>query len=71
LEINREIVRQEGKPENMVEQIAKGKLNKFFKENTLLSQDYIKDNKLSVADYLKSIEADLTATGFYRLQLGA
>lgn len=71
LEINREIVRQEGKPENMVEQIAKGKLNKFFKENTLLSQDYIKDNKLTVADYLKQIDAELTATGFFRLQLGA
>lgn len=71
LEINREIIRQEGKPENMVEQIAKGKLNKFFKENTLLSQDYIKDNKLTVGDYLKKIDADLTATGFFRLQLGS
>ncbi|MDX9891097.1 MAG: translation elongation factor Ts [Bacteroidales bacterium] len=71
LEINREIIRQEGKPENMVEQIAKGKLNKFFKENTLLSQDYIKDNKLSVGDYLKQTDPELTATGFFRLQLGA
>jgi len=71
LEINREIVRQEGKPENMVEQIAKGKLNKFFKENTLLSQDYIKDSKTTVGDYLKSVDAELTATEFYRLQLGA
>lgn len=71
LEINREIIRQEGKPENMVEQIAKGKLNKFFKENTLLSQDYIKDNKVTVGDYLKQVDADLTATSFFRLQLGA
>ena len=71
LEINREIVRQEGKPENMVEQIAKGKLNKFFKENTLLSQDYIKDNKTTVGDYLKQVDSELTATEFYRLQLGA
>lgn len=71
LEINREIIRQEGKPENMVEQIAKGKLNKFFKENTLLSQDYIKDNKTTVGDYLKQVDADLTATAFFRLQLGA
>lgn len=71
LEINREIVRQEGKPENMVEQIAKGKLNKFFKENTLLSQDYIKDNKVTVGDYLKQVDAELTATSFFRLQLGA
>ena len=70
-EINREIVRQEGKPENMVEQIAKGKLNKFFKENTLLSQDYIKDNKTTVGDYLKQVDSELTATEFYRLQLGA
>ena len=55
----------------MVEQIAKGKLNKFFKENTLLSQDYIKDSKSTVGDYLKGVDAELTATEFYRLQLGA
>lgn len=71
LEIHREMIRQEGKPENMVEQIAQGKLNKFFKENTLLSQEYIKDNKLVVGDYLKQVDPELTATEFYRLQLGA
>ena len=70
MEINRELVRQEGKPENMVEQIVKGKLNKFFRENTLLSQDYIKDNKTSVGDYLKQVDPKLTATQFFRVQIG-
>jgi elongation factor Ts len=71
LELAREITRQEGKPENMVEKIAEGKLNKFFKENTLLSQEFIRDNKLTVADYLKQTDANLTCCCFYRLQLGA
>jgi elongation factor Ts len=71
LELAREMTRQEGKPENMIEKIAEGKLNKFFKENTLLSQEFIRDNKLSVADYLKQTDANLTCCCFYRLQLGA
>ena len=71
LELAREITRQEGKPENMIEKIAEGKLNKFFKENTLLSQEFIRDNKISVADYLKQTDDNLTCCCFYRLQLGA
>ncbi|MDR3046613.1 MAG: translation elongation factor Ts [Bacteroidales bacterium] len=71
LEIARDITRQEGKSEEMVEKIAMGKLNKFFKENTLLNQEYIDDNKITVADYLKSADKDLTCTSFFRLQLGA
>jgi elongation factor Ts len=47
--------RQEGKPEAMLDNIAKGKLARFFKDNTLVNQDYIKDNKLSVANYVKSL----------------
>jgi elongation factor Ts len=47
-----------------------GKLNKFFKENTLLNQQFVKDNKQSVADYLKSIDKDLTVTTFKHVKLG-
>jgi elongation factor Ts len=71
LELAREMTRQEGKPENMIEKIAEGKLNKFFKENTLLSQEFIRDNKISVAEYLKQTDANLTCCCFHRLQLGA
>lgn len=70
LELAREITRQEGKPENMVEKIALGKLNRFFKDNTLFNQEFIKNNKITVADYLKEKNKDLTCTGFFRLQLG-
>ncbi|MDR2979139.1 MAG: translation elongation factor Ts [Bacteroidales bacterium] len=71
LEIARDITRQEGKPEDMVEKIAQGKLNKFFKENTLLSQEFIMNNKIMVAEYLKQANPELTVTTFYRFQLGA
>jgi len=71
LELAREMTRQEGKPENMIEKIAEGKLNKFFKENTLLSQEFIRDNKISVAEYLKQTDANLTCCCFHRLQIGA
>jgi elongation factor Ts len=50
--------------------IAKGKLARFFKDNTLVNQDYIKDNKLSVAAYAKSLDKDLIVTGFKRAALG-
>ncbi|MDR2585629.1 MAG: translation elongation factor Ts [Prevotellaceae bacterium] len=69
LEIYREQIRQEGKPEQMVEQIAKGKLNKFFKESTLEEQIYVKDGKISVAEYLKSIDPEVKVTGFFRFSL--
>lgn len=71
LEIYRDLIRQEGKPENMVEQIAQGKLNKFFKESTLLNQDFIKDGKKNVGQYIKENDKDLTVTSFIRLMLGA
>ncbi len=69
LEIAREQVRQEGKPEDMVEKIAQGKLNKFFKESTLLNQEYIKDNKLTIAQYLESIDKEVKVTSFKRYSL--
>lgn len=69
IEIGKDLARQEGKPEEMLEKIAMGKLNKFFKENTLLEQAFIKDNKTSVAKYLDSVEKGLTVTKFVRLAL--
>ena len=69
IEIGMDQARQEGKPEAMLERIAMGKLNKFYKENTLLAQAFIKDSKQNVADYLKSKDADLTVTAFKRLAL--
>ena len=70
IEIAKDLLRQEGKPEAMLDNIAKGKLARFFKDNTLVNQDYIKDNKMSVADYVKSLDKDLTVTGFKRAALG-
>lgn len=71
LELAREVTRQEGKPENMVEKIAEGKLNKFLKENTLLNQEFIRDNKKTVGQYIKETASDLVCVEFKRLQLGA
>ena len=59
-----------GKPEEMVAKIAEGKLNAFFKENTLMAQAFVKDGGKSVADYLKSVNADLKVTSFKRVALG-
>ncbi|MCB9231778.1 MAG: elongation factor Ts [Bacteroidia bacterium] len=70
LRIGREQARQEGKPENIIEKIAEGKLNKFFKESTLLSQDYVKDSSKSVGQYLKEINPNLKVKAFVRMQLG-
>jgi len=69
LEIGREIAIQEGKPAAIVDKIAEGKLNKFFKENTLLNQQFIKDNKISVGDYLKQADKELTVNSFIRFAL--
>jgi elongation factor Ts len=69
MEIAREQVRQEGKPENMVEKIAEGKLNKFFKESTLLNQEFIKDGKKTVRQYLQDADKELTVTGLKRVAL--
>ena len=65
-----EVVKAEGKPAEMAEKIAMGKLNKFFKEDTLLAQAFVKDNNKSVADYLKSINPNLKVTEFKRVALG-
>ena len=70
VEIGKELARQEGKPEDMLEKIALGKLNKFFKDNTLLAQAFVKDNSQSVEGYLKSIDKDLTVTDFKHIRLG-
>jgi len=70
IEIGKEIARKEGKPDAMLEKIAMGKLNKFFKENTLLNQAYVKDSKMNVGDYLKSIDPNLTVTSFKHVSLG-
>ena len=69
LEIARETTRQEGKPEEMVEKIALGKLNKFYKECTLLNQEFIKDNKLTIRDYLKQADKDVKVTALKRYSL--
>ncbi len=70
-EIARDMVRQEGKPENMVEKIAEGKLQKFLKENTLVNQVFVRDGKITVAEYMKSVDKDLRVNSFCRLILGA
>jgi len=70
IEIAKDMLRQEGKPEAMIENIAKGKLGRFFKDNTLVNQDYIKDSSMSVAAYVKTVDAGLTVTGFRRVALG-
>lgn len=69
IEIGKELAIQEGKPADMAEKIAQGRLGKFFKESTLLAQEFIKDNKMNVEQYLKSQDKDLTATGFKRHSL--
>ncbi|MDD4141803.1 MAG: translation elongation factor Ts [Bacteroidales bacterium] len=70
LEIAKDLIRQEGKPENMVEKIAMGKLSKFFKENTLINQIFVRDGKQTVAEYLKSSDPELRVIDFKRLILG-
>ncbi|UKN03848.1 translation elongation factor Ts [Paracrocinitomix mangrovi] len=69
IEVGKELAIQEGKPAEMAEKIAMGRLNKFFKENTLLSQDFIKDNKMSVEQFLNQSENGLTVTEFKRVAL--
>jgi len=71
LEIARDQARQEGKAEDKIEMIAQGRLNKFFKESTLVNQEFIKDNKQTVAQYVKSKAGDTVITAFRRVMLGA
>lgn len=71
LEIAKDVIRAEGKPEEMVEKIAAGKLNKFYKDSTLLNQEFVKDSSKTVAQFLNDVEKGLTVTAFKRVQLGA
>ena len=70
IEIAKDQLRQEGKPEAMLDNIAKGKLKRFFKDNTLVNQSFIKDSKQTVAQYVKSVDNGLEVTGFQRVALG-
>jgi len=69
-EIAIEQIKAEGKPAEMAEKIAVGKVNKFLKDNTLLAQPFVKDNAKSVSEYLKSVDADLKVIEFKRVALG-
>lgn len=69
IEIGKELAIQEGKPAEMAEKIAMGRLNKFFQENTLLSQAFVRDNKLTVEQFLNNTEKGLTVTDFKRFSL--
>lgn len=69
LEVGKDLAIQEGKPADMAEKIAQGRLNKFFKENTLLSQPFVRDNKKTVEQFLKDTDAELTVTEFKRVSL--
>jgi len=70
LEIGREQVKAEGKPEHMLDKIAQGKLNKFFAENTLLSQKFVKDNSVTIEKYLDGVSKGLTVSKFKRVSIG-
>lgn len=69
IEVGKELAIQEGKPADMAEKIAQGRLTKFFKENTLLSQEFVRDNKLTVEEFLTGTEKGLTVTDFKRFSL--
>lgn len=69
IEVGKELAIQEGKPAEMAEKIAQGRLNKFFQENTLLSQAFVRDNKLTVEQFLGSAEKGLTVLDFKRFSL--
>jgi elongation factor Ts len=69
IEIGKEQARREGKPEEMLDKIAQGKLAKFFKDSTLLNQDFVKDNKMTIRQYLQSFNKELTVTEFKRFTL--
>ena len=70
IEVGKEQARAEGKPEEMLEKIAQGKLNKFYKENTLLNQQFIKEDKIDIRTYLDKTEKGLTVKVFRRIQIG-
>lgn len=70
MEIGKDQARAEGKPENIIEKIAQGKLKKFFKDNTLLHQPFVKDGSQSVSAYLNSVSNGLTVKEFKRVSIG-
>lgn len=69
MEIGREQARAEGKPDNIIDKIAEGKLNKFFKENTLVNQAFVKDPNMTVAQYLDSVNKGMKVTAFRRISV--
>ena len=69
LEVGKDLAIQEGKPAEMADKIAQGRLGKFFKENTLLSQPFVRDNKQNVEQFLNGAESGLTVTEFKRASL--
>ncbi|QJX46064.1 elongation factor Ts [Hymenobacter taeanensis] len=69
IEIGKEQARSEGKPEAMLEKIAQGKLNKFYKENTLLNQEFVKDNSVTIAQLLDKTQKGLTISDFKRVAI--
>jgi elongation factor Ts len=69
IETGKEQARRDGKPEEMLEKIAQGKLGKFFKESTLMNQDFVKDNKMTIRQYLQSVDKELSVTTFKRYTL--
>ncbi|SMO59233.1 translation elongation factor Ts [Solitalea koreensis] len=70
LEVAKDVIRAEGKPEEMVEKIAAGKLNKFYKDSTLLNQDFVKDGSKTVAQMLNGVQKGLTVKAFKRALIG-
>jgi elongation factor Ts len=70
IEIAKEQIRAEGKPEDKIEMIAKGKIEKFYKESTLMNQEFIKDAKKTIAQYLKENDDKLKVVAFKRVALG-
>jgi elongation factor Ts len=69
IEIGKEQARRDGKPEEMLEKIAQGKLGKFYRESTLFNQEFIKDSKMTIRQYLQSVDKELTVTEFKRYTL--
>jgi elongation factor Ts len=69
INIGREQAKAEGKPEQMLDKIAEGKLNRFFKDNTLLNQSFVKDNSMTVGKYLDSVNKGLTVEKFKRISV--
>lgn len=70
MEIAKEQVKAEGKPENMIEKIAQGKLGKFYKDSTLMNQEFVKDSSKTIAQMLDGVEKGLTVKSFKRVALG-